>query len=676
MLSILSHFHAWGQTQIHHGLEFIKHTPSLGFLFAFFISLAESLPIVGTIIPGSVTMTALGTLIGTGTLPFTSTILFAFLGAFIGDFLGYYLGYFYHSRIRNIGYLKRHPQWLDKGEAFFEKHGGKSIVIGRFFGPIRSSVPLIAGILQLPLKRFIIAAAPSALLWSLIYTGPGILLGKLALTVPKGKISQFIFVGLIAIAASWALIWMIKRLTKIICKKYTYALARFWGEKANHPIISQLCIKNNNENLPAYYNLHLTILSIFLLLTFIALWLSTIFQWGPAQLNTPILFLFRSFQTDHNRSFFIAITTMGDKIALIISLFFLSLYCLYHKLYKPVITLLSGFGLSAMALVIVKYLYFHPRPFGLEKVALSSSFPSGHVCLSVVTYGLLAFFLCKNKHPIRQKATRYAAILIIIAVSISRLWLGMHWLCDVLASLCLGGCILNMCKIFYLRGHSSSIKMPFIPVGLSFLIGTIALYHWDHQRIFIDTKLINNQTIISYENWWKDPLKSTEAIRYNRIHHASEPLNIQWSADLQTIKLALHEFHLSQPPSGHWAHFVDLLLNTHQDWDKQFFKHLYQYKAPVLHARLNEKKRVIYLDLWQAPIKFNNISKPLFIGTFYYQDHSPKKSKVKFYQAHILSQMISKTHGKILPYSNTHSLNPMKVDWDGEIIILSNNQTT
>ena len=674
MLNILSHFHSWGQTQIHHGLDFIKHTPSLGFLFAFLISLAESLPIIGTIIPGSVTMTALGTLIGTGTLPFTSTIFFAFLGAFIGDFLGYYLGFYYHAHIRNISYLKKHPMWLEKGEAFFDRHGGKSILIGRFFGPIRSSIPMIAGILQLPIKRFITAAAPSALLWSLVYTGPGIALGKLALTVPKGKISQFIFIGLVAVAIIWAFAWAAKRLSKVIAKKYIQTLSNWWEKKQRHPLLHPLRIKKHTEMLPAYYNIHLMIIGLVLFLVFTALWLSTIFQWGIDQLNTPLLYLLRSFQSDHNRIFFIAITTLGDKIALISSLFLLTIYWLYKKFYKPIVMLLGGFALSAVALLIIKHLYFHPRPFGLAKVALSSSFPSGHVTLSVVVYGLLAFFLGINRPRWQRQTIHIIAISIIFAVSVSRLWLGMHWLCDVLAALCLGLCILNACKIFYLSTSVSHVKIPILPVALSFLIGTVSIYQWHHKTIFFDTQLDQSKKIVSYQSWWKDPLDSTEAIRYNRLHHASEPLNIQWAGDLDTIKSALKEFHLSQIPSGHWAYFINLLLNTHQDWDKHFFKQLYQYQAPIIHASLNEKNRTLYLDLWQAPITFKNHAQPLYTGTIYYTTTSPKDKKNKHYQAKLLHRFTQENQTKLIQHPSNHALNHKKIDWDGEIIILTHRE--
>src|SRR3989344_4492944 len=113
-------------------IHFLQLHPQWGIFFAFIISFAESFPVLGTIIPGSITMTAIGTLMGSSVLPTTPTMITAIVGAFVGDLLGYKLGNHYDTRIRNIWPFKKYGKLLDLGEAFFKKHGGKSVIIGRF----------------------------------------------------------------------------------------------------------------------------------------------------------------------------------------------------------------------------------------------------------------------------------------------------------------------------------------------------------------------------------------------------------------------------------------------------------------------------------------------------------------------------------------------------------------
>jgi membrane protein DedA with SNARE-associated domain len=133
-------------SHLHHTVTYLQENPNLGGFIAYLIALSESLAIIGTVIPGSVTMTAIGALVGTGVLPAVSTIIWAIMGAFTGDFISYWVGSYYNERLRKIWPFRRYPHLLTLGEAFFKKHGGKSVVIGRFAGPVRSVVPLIAGI--------------------------------------------------------------------------------------------------------------------------------------------------------------------------------------------------------------------------------------------------------------------------------------------------------------------------------------------------------------------------------------------------------------------------------------------------------------------------------------------------------------------------------------------------
>jgi membrane protein DedA with SNARE-associated domain len=62
--------------------------------------------------------------------------------------------------------LSRHPDLLPRGERFVTRWGVLGIFIGRFFGPLRASVPLIAGIFAMPIWRFQIANFVSAFVWS------------------------------------------------------------------------------------------------------------------------------------------------------------------------------------------------------------------------------------------------------------------------------------------------------------------------------------------------------------------------------------------------------------------------------------------------------------------------------------------------------------------------------
>ena len=110
-----------------HLIEWLHHNPGWAGFVTFLISLSESLAVIGLLIPGTVIMTAVGTLIGANIIPAGQIIACAIAGAIVGDSLSYRLGYHFTDHLRDIWPFKRYPQLLTKGEKFFVDHGGKSV---------------------------------------------------------------------------------------------------------------------------------------------------------------------------------------------------------------------------------------------------------------------------------------------------------------------------------------------------------------------------------------------------------------------------------------------------------------------------------------------------------------------------------------------------------------------
>ena len=97
----------------------------------------------------------------------------ASVGAAFGDWLSYWLGVKFKEPIAHVWPLSRHPDLLPRGHAFIERFGIYAIFIGRFFGPLRASVPLIAGILEMPFWTFQLANFSSAFVWAAVLFAPG-----------------------------------------------------------------------------------------------------------------------------------------------------------------------------------------------------------------------------------------------------------------------------------------------------------------------------------------------------------------------------------------------------------------------------------------------------------------------------------------------------------------------
>ncbi|MGE0224930.1 MAG: DedA family protein [Acetobacteraceae bacterium] len=139
----------------------------------FLLAFGESLAFVSLLLPATAILFAFGGLIGAAGIPFWPIWGAAVIGAILGDWVSYWVGFHYHRQIGGMWPLSRNPDLLPRGEAFFRRWGTASVFFGRFFGPLRCVMPLIAGICEMPQMPFQIANVASALVWATGILVPG-----------------------------------------------------------------------------------------------------------------------------------------------------------------------------------------------------------------------------------------------------------------------------------------------------------------------------------------------------------------------------------------------------------------------------------------------------------------------------------------------------------------------
>lgn len=152
------------------------------YIIVFLAALLESTPILGTFTPGTLFFLFFGYTASVNDTNLGIIILIASIGAVLGDILGYVLGkYGSDWMIRNKKILKQ--VHIEQGRKFFSRHGGKSILLGRFVGPIRPIVPLIAGSIRMNVQRFLFWNILGACAWAALYMTLGYFFGAHARTI-------------------------------------------------------------------------------------------------------------------------------------------------------------------------------------------------------------------------------------------------------------------------------------------------------------------------------------------------------------------------------------------------------------------------------------------------------------------------------------------------------------
>jgi membrane protein DedA with SNARE-associated domain len=160
-------------------IAFVRDNAAWAPPIVFALAFGESLAFISLLIPAWGALVAIGALIGPSGINFWPVWIAAALGAAFGDWLSYWIGLKLEYSVAHIWPLSRHPELLPRWEAFMKKWGIPCIFIGRFFGPLRAVVPLIAGIFEMPFWRFQIANFSSAFVWAavLLTLGDGISVG-------------------------------------------------------------------------------------------------------------------------------------------------------------------------------------------------------------------------------------------------------------------------------------------------------------------------------------------------------------------------------------------------------------------------------------------------------------------------------------------------------------------
>ena len=146
-------------------------------LAVFVVAFLEALVGIGLIMPGSVLTVFSGWLAFHGKASISVIMAAAALGALLGDLISYWLGARFGAHLWNSRLLKKHEGLLRLAELFFFEHGGKSVLLGRFLGPIRGLVPFVAGASQMRPAVFASYAIISGVLWGISYPGIGYLGG-------------------------------------------------------------------------------------------------------------------------------------------------------------------------------------------------------------------------------------------------------------------------------------------------------------------------------------------------------------------------------------------------------------------------------------------------------------------------------------------------------------------
>jgi len=534
-------------------LGWINSNPRWGIVFVFVVSFMEALAVVGILLPGIVILFGVGALVGLGVLEMVPVWIAASTGAFVGDLFSYGLGRRFRESLREIWPFSRYPGMMDRGMKFFRDHGAKSVVAGRFIGPLRPIIPAIVGSMHMKPSRFVLADAFACIAWAPAFLLPGMLFGVSldATSEYTGRLTWVLVILLGTLALTW---WLMRLLYEPLASRSAKWLRHAIRWTRRHPLLGRISGPLLDPAQPEV--LSVTSLGILLVLIFwglvMLLFLSP-FSSQPHALDQAVQSLALSLRNHLADPVMVAIGQLSRwQVALPSSaavLFWLlgarrgkaALHWLIAIVGGWLIQLLLAWGLRSTPQVI-------------ELPGQAEISPSSAMSLATVVFMFFAVMIAREVRRKHRQWPYLAAALILTVLMLARLYLAVEWLSGALMGVLLGLAWTLIVGIAYRQ----RALQPFSGAIASVIFyGSVALLcSWQvHENLaqeVIAVRTPATQEHMSMDTWWDSGWKDLPEERTSVSSVASRRFNAQVAVAPDRIAQILSRSGWERVPESDW----------------------------------------------------------------------------------------------------------------------------
>lgn len=602
----------------HQLLAWVTANPGWAYLTVFLVAFAESMAVIGLLVPGVVMMFGLGALITAGALGFWPVFAWAVVGAVVGDGASFWLGYHYRERLTQVWPFNRYPDSLQTGISFFQKYGGKSVAFGRFVGPVRAVIPLVAGMLAMPPLRFFVANLLSALAWAPAYLLPGMVFGASLELAAEVAFRLVILLGAI-LALVWLVAWAVRRAFNLLSPHANAWLGGLLRWSQLHPKVGEIGAALADPNHPDARGL--AILATLLLLTTlgsVTLVSLTLSGDGLEWINRIVLNALQSMGTPYGDHLMVAFRRIADWGVLLPASLLVGLYLWLEGHRRTALYWLAALAFGLGAPLILSAL-FHIPPLGASlHQGLGTAAANGEVLRTSVLYGFLSVVIARGLAPRWRWLPYGVAAVLISLVVLAQLYLGAAALTLMLGSLTLGLAWVAALGIAYrrhthLESHWRGLTLVSLAaLGLIYGIQTYRLQAPEVAAIRPAQPLHSTSTDAWMSELWRQLPTWREDLRQQHDH----PFNFQYAGDPAALTEVLAPAGWRHAPMLDWGNSLKLLSPELllQELPVLPQVHNGHHNAFAWVKPLSDGGRLV-LRLWPSGYRLGDTDQPLWIGT-------------------------------------------------------------
>lgn len=378
-----------------------------GYLFILISTISEGIPIFGQFIPGHSIVIISGLLAKIEVLNIYKVFLVVIFGAVIGDIIGFYLGKKYGiSLLTKFGqYLFLKKEYIDKALMLVKENTIKTIILGRFSPITRTLSPFLVGASGIHTKKFWLFDSIGVIIWATISIMVGYIFGASYNTV-SALLGKYI---LIAILLGFFIAW-----------GYRFINRQFH-------IFARYELITLGLNLFGLYLFFKTVQDAITDKVFLL------------ELDVFVNNFFFIHSQEWIRDFMLIFTNIFSPTLITGVSVVLIAYLIHKKNYYYSLISIFSLGGGYVFTFIIKNIVTRIRPENAFIFVNGYSFPSGHAVAATIFFTLLIyFFIVKIKSMIVREILVVICVISMLLTAFSRVYLGVHWLSDVLAGIGFG----------------------------------------------------------------------------------------------------------------------------------------------------------------------------------------------------------------------------------------------
>jgi membrane protein DedA with SNARE-associated domain/membrane-associated phospholipid phosphatase len=426
----------------------IKLVESYGYAIVFVFVAIESL---GIPLPGETVLVTAGALAALGHLSIWWVIAIAAAGGITGDAAGYWIG-----RLGGLPLLKRYGRLVHFDEvklarvrSFFNRHGPKTVFLGRFIALLRTWAALLAGTAEMSYGVFTLYNVMGGITWAALFGTLGYVFGQslplLERYIGQASLAVVLLIALVVVL-TFAWRWFNDNRDTL-----TERVSRYWSLfRGRHPGVAKFIATRFARE--EYLGMHLT---IGFLLSLVALWLfasvteDVVNHDSLTRFDVALTTWIRAHTTPLGDRIFTFVSMIGSPVAMAIVGAGGAIIIAVRRQWFALGAWVAAFVGAGALTFVLKMIIQRPRPIGAEAFLRGEtfSFPSGHALGSLVGYGMLAWVI--GSKWIETARGRWwlvvATAVLVITIGISRLYLGVHYFSDVVAGYAVGVLWLSVC---------------------------------------------------------------------------------------------------------------------------------------------------------------------------------------------------------------------------------------